>query len=266
MVERGNVGRSLSGNRSQILTRLFPDSFIQGVLDGWARAQRARGLQKSHISVGRHVEKLADFSGKFPWEWLPADADDWFTHLRAVKNLAHATLRRYQGSISAFGDFTTDSAYDWSTQCALKFGSVFSQVITSCNRISHSQENESGPEKRAFSLQELSQLFDLLDLEYERRLDSGRNGALSHLRDTAAFKIAYAYGLRENEVRHLQVVDFSPNYRAPYFGEFGTVHVRWGKSKKGQPFKPRNVLTVFDWSAEVAEDWISSVLPAMDSQ
>lgn len=115
--------------------------------------------------------------------------------------------------------------------------------------------------KRAFSLQELSQLFDLLDLEYERILDSGRNGALTHLRDTAAFKIAYAWGLRENEVRHLQIVDFSPNYRAPYFGDFGTLNVRWGKSNKGQAHKPRNVLTVFDWSAEVAEDWINQVLP-----
>lgn len=239
-----------------------PDVFLEEVLEGWSRAQRARGLKEHHISVGRrNVRRLSDFSGKFPWEWLPADADEWFTHLRAVKNLAHATLRRYQGSISSFCDFVTDVAYDWSIRSATKFGSVFSQVITAHNRITHSQENESRPEKRAFSLQELSQLFDLLDLEYERILDSGRNGAITHLRDVAAFKTAYAWGLRENEVRHLQVVDFSPNYRAPNFGDFGTLNVRWGKSKRGQAHKPRNVLTVFDWSAEVAEDWINRVLP-----
>lgn len=239
-----------------------PDAFLEEVLLGWARAQRARALGEHHISVGRrNVMRLADFSGKFPWEWLPADADEWFTHLRAVKNLAHATLRRYQGSISSFCEYATDVGYDWSTRSAAEFGAVFSQVITPYNRITHSQENESRPAKRAFTLPELSQLFDLLDLEYERILDSGRNGAITWLRDAAAFKIAYAWGLRENEVRHLQVVDFSPNYRAPYFGDFGTLNVRWGKSKKGQAYKPRNVLTVFDWSAEVAEDWINRVLP-----
>ena len=238
------------------------DAFLEEILDGWAQAQRARSLREHHISVGRrNVMHFTDFSGKFPWQWLPTDADDWFTHLRSVKNLAHATLRRYQGSISTFCDFATDAAYDWSARSAHHFGAVFSQVITPHNRITHSQENESRPEKRALTLQELSQLFDLLDLEYERILDSGRNGALTHLRDTAAFKIAYAWGLRENEVRHLQIVDFSPNYRAPYFGDFGTLNVRWGKSNKGQAHKPRNVLTVFDWSAEVAEDWINQVLP-----
>ena len=70
------------------------DAFLGEVLAGWARAQRSRSLRDHHISVGRrNVMHLADFSGKFPREWLPADADEWFAHLRAVKNLTHATLR-----------------------------------------------------------------------------------------------------------------------------------------------------------------------------
>jgi hypothetical protein len=68
------------------------DSFLGEVLDGRARVQRSRSLREHHNSVGRrNVMHLADFSGEFPWEWLPADADEWFTHLRAVKNLTHAT-------------------------------------------------------------------------------------------------------------------------------------------------------------------------------
>ncbi|GAA3326621.1 hypothetical protein GCM10017711_27120 [Paeniglutamicibacter sulfureus] len=31
----------------------------------------------------RNVMHFTDFSGKFPWQWLPVDADDWFAHLRS---------------------------------------------------------------------------------------------------------------------------------------------------------------------------------------
>ncbi|WP_134398874.1 hypothetical protein [Cryobacterium sp. TMT2-15-1] len=34
------------------------------------------------------------------------------------------------------------------------------------------------------------------------------------------------------------------------------MYVRWGKSTAGSSFKPSNDLTVFDWSAEVMDDWI----------
>ncbi|WP_223690508.1 hypothetical protein [Leifsonia poae] len=142
------------------------------------------------------------------------------------------------------------------------FGAGFAQVITEFNRITHKGESESRSEKRAFTRPELQALFDLADLEYERVLDSPRrNGAVAVLRDTATLKVAYSFGLRVNELRHLQIVDLSPNYRAPYFGDYGVLNVRWGKSSAGSPFKPRSVLTVFDWSAEVLDDWIHNGLP-----
>lgn len=150
----------------------------------------------------------------------------------------------------------------WSAEALSLFGAGFSQVITEFNRITHEVESEARPAKRAFTLRELQELFDLADLEYERVLDSRRrSGALAVLRDTAAFKTAYSFGLRVNELRHLQIVDLSPNYRAPYFGDYGVLHVRWGKSSAGNPFKPRSVMTVFDWSAEVLDDWIHNGLP-----
>jgi integrase len=62
---------------------------------------------------------------------------------------------------------------------------------------------------------ELQGFLDLADLEVERVLASGRKGAVAAYRDANVFKTAYAWGLRANEVTHLQTVDFSRNRRAP---------------------------------------------------
>ena len=239
-----------------------PDVFLEEVLDAWAASLRSRGIKAGYVRTSRSVVfRLCDSAGKFPWEWNVGDATDWFDHLRSVRGLAQSTLRAYQGMIEAFCDFATSPAYDWGVRSAQMFGQVFSQVVNEFNRITHSQTNEAKPEKRAFTEDELQQLFDLLDVEYVRVLESGRSGALTVLRDAAACKIAYGWGLRVTEVRRLQIVDFSANARTPYFGDFGNLHVRFGKAKAGQVFKPRNVLTVWQWAAEVAEDWTNNVLP-----
>ncbi|CAG7633727.1 site-specific recombinase XerD [Rhodococcus wratislaviensis IFP 2016] len=48
-------------------------------------------------------------------------------------------------------------------------------------------------------------------------------------------------------------MDFARN---PHAGEFGILHVRFGKAMRGSPPKRRSVLTVFDWSAEVVAEWL----------
>lgn len=235
-----------------------PDAFLTLVLDGWMASMRARGHKKPHVKTScATVMQMCDYTGKYPWEWLYQDATDWLDYLRGVKALAHSTVRGYQGMIHAFCDYATAPAHDWSEQAASMFGSVFTQVITEFNRVTHGQESQKTGTKRPFTRRELQQLFDLMDLEYERVLESGRSGALTALRDAAAFKTAYAWGLREYETTRLQIVDLSPNGRAPQFGDYGNVHVRFGKGKAGQPFKERNVLTVFDWAAEMMDDWVN---------
>ncbi|MEU0507582.1 site-specific integrase, partial [Nocardia sp. NPDC005998] len=45
------------------------------------------------------------------------------------------------------------------------------------------------------------------------------------------------------------------------FGQFGCCQVRYGKAKKGSPPKRRGVLTVWDWTAEVLEEWFTDIRP-----
>lgn len=239
-----------------------PRCVLGMVLDGWGRQQRAKDYAAATIRTRRNVVmSLVDFACRYPWEWTLSDADDFFSHARAVRNLSHGTVRSYQGNIKLFCDYALDPHYDWCEQSAKLFGQIFAQVVTELNRVTHAQPSEAHPAKRPFTQRELQDLFDLADLEVERILHSGRKGALAAWRDAIAFKTAYSWGLRANELRHLQVVDFSRNARAPYFGDHGVLRVRWGKSHRGSAKKPRSVLTVWPWSAEMIQHWIRNGLP-----
>ena len=232
-----------------------PDEFLREVLEGWKRQQLAQNLGLNTIRRrSRSVLRMTSFAGKAPWEWLPGDADDFFSHLRGVQNLSHNTVRAYQADVKLFLDFAGDSAYDWNARCGQLFGTVFSQVLSELNRATHAQETGEAS-KRPFSIQELQEFFDLADLEPERILNSGRKGALAAWRDAVMFKTIYAWGLRHNEARHLILADFSRNIRAPSFGEWGLLRVRQGKAMKGSAPKQRTVLTVFDWATEMLDHW-----------
>nr|WP_236822433.1 site-specific integrase [Arthrobacter sp. AK-1] len=238
------------------------DAFLSEVLTGWKRSHLAQNftLQTTKRRVAS-VMRLSDFSGKYPWEWGPVDADELFAHLRGVENLALSTVRAYQTDIKLFCEYATNPEYPWNENCGRLFGTTFSQVITEFNKARHVQDADMGPEKRAFTLEELQAFFDLADLEVERIINSGRKGALAAWRDAVAFKTAYGWGLRRDELRHLSLVDFSRNVKAPYFGDYGILRVRFGKPQKGSPKKQRSVLTLLDWAAEAVDDWVRRGLP-----
>jgi integrase/recombinase XerD len=101
-------------------------------------------------------------------------------------------------------------------------------------------------------------LFDHADDEVERIGKSGRKGWQAAYRDAVMMKVAYAYGLRFNELRHLQTVDFARNPHAREFGAFGVCKVRYGKARRGSPHKPRSVLTVWRWTPGIVEDWLAN--------
>jgi site-specific recombinase XerD len=97
---------------------------------------------------------------------------------------------------------------------------------------------------------------DLVDEEFAR----GSKRWLPALRDSVAFKIGYAYGLRRRELAMLQYVDFGPNPHVPQYGRFGAVQVRWAKGTAGSGSRRRTVLTApeFDWVVGLLEFWLSA--------
>jgi integrase/recombinase XerD len=108
-------------------------------------------------------------------------------------------------------------------------------------------------------------LFDHADDQVELIAASGKKGWQAAYRDAVMLKVAYSYGLRFNELRHLQTIDFAANPQARRFGKTGVCKVRFGKSRKGSPHKPRSVLTVFDWTAGVIDDWLANGRGPLDT-
>lgn len=236
------------------------ESLCTAMLDGWAHAQLAQGFQQRTIARrARTVQRLIDWSGKYPWQWTQLEADDFFAELRGIHHLAPSTVRAFQTDIGLLLAYAADPTYPWSAHCTELLGETFVPIAP--RRMVHRQEGPENPSKRPFALDELQSFFDFADAEVERILRSGKRGGLAAYRDAVAFKVMYGWGLRRRELCHLKVVDFSRNVRAPRFGAWGLLRVRYGKAMRGSPSKQRTVLTVFDWAAETVADWAQHGLP-----
>lgn len=256
----GAAGLHLAGG----VPLLRPEEQVfAAMLDGWRNQQLARNLAFSTID-GREkaVQAFARHANAFPWDWTPQLVDEWFGDLRAVRHLKHSTLRAYQDAVRSFCGYITDPAYGWSTECEERFGTHPVQVCHEWNTAVHLQESEADPRKRAFTVEELEAFFDHADEQVSRVRTRGRKGWLPAFRDATLFKVAYAYGLRRNEVRMLDVTDLGRNPHASEFGDQGVLYVRHGKAKKGSPPKRRSVLTVWRWTPEILEQWLGDVRPA----
>ncbi|KZB86582.1 tyrosine-type recombinase/integrase [Amycolatopsis regifaucium] len=238
---------------------------IDEMLTGWRNQQLSRNLQISTIDQRiRFVQRFLEFTNEFPWTWTPAMAEEFFGDLRSLHHAKQSTVRGYQVALRLFCSYVSNPDYGWDRVCEQRFGTHPAQVFFDWNSAAHVQHNESGPTKRAFTKRELQTFFDHADDQVAVIAASGRKGYLPAYRDSVMFKTAYSYGLRFNELRHLQTVDFGANPHAKEFGRYGLVHVRYGKAKRGSPPKRRSVLTVFDWTPEVVADWLCHGQPHLD--
>ncbi|MGN5381008.1 hypothetical protein ACQ4WX_39290 [Streptomyces lasalocidi] len=90
---------------------------FEAMLSGWARQQRARFLQESQTIAPRTalVRRFAAFSGQYPWEWQPSEAEAFISHLRSAADrpVAVSTARGYEVVLRLFCAFVTDPRYGW---------------------------------------------------------------------------------------------------------------------------------------------------------
>ena len=233
------------------------DQVMDEMLTGWRYQQLGRNLAFSTIDQREAiVRRFQRFTNEYPWHWMPAHADEFFGDLRAEHDAKQSTIRNYQQAVRAFCEYIAHPDYGWDILCERLFGTHPSQICFDWNAAVHVQDAESGPARRAFTRRELQDFFDYADDEVVRLSTANRKGWLPAYRDSVIFKTAYAWGLRRNEVRHLQTVDFARNPHAREFGQYGVLHVRFGKAMRGSPPKRRSVLTVFDWSTDIIKEWL----------
>jgi len=238
------------------------EAVFEAMLTGFANQQLARNLARTTVERrDRTVKAFAAHADAFPWQWTPGMVDEWLGDLRSLRDLKRSTIRSYSETISVFCRFVTDPIYEWAATCQERFGTHPVQVVHEWNTAVHVQDNEADPKKRAFTKAELHAFFAYCDDEVARIRAFGRKGWLPAFRDATVFKTACAFGLRRNETRMLDAADFGRNPYGPEFGQWGRCQVRFGKAKKGSPPKRRSVLTVWDWTPEVLQEWFTEVRP-----
>jgi site-specific recombinase XerD len=163
--------------------------------------------------------------------------------------------------VRQFTEFLIDGRYGWATACQDAFGTHPVAICHEWNTIAHLNDYEGDPEARPFTRDELQRFLDYADDQVDRAVRSKRKGALAAYRDATLFKVVYGWGLRRTETSKLDVVDFGRNPKARQFGRYGTLNVRYGKAKRGQPPRRRNVLSVMDWAVDAARDYVENVRP-----
>ncbi|QHE73114.1 site-specific integrase [Rhodococcus sp. WAY2] len=264
----GSAGLSLAAN----VVHLDPKPAVfEAMLAGWTDQQKARFLRvetiKQRIAM---IRRFTDFSGQYPWEWLPSEADAYFAQLNSGPTpAAVSTARGYQIALRMFCDYLVDQRYGWGAVCAERFGATPVQILHAWNTVVHVSEFEGRAGRRALSYDEVQLLFDAADEEAERIRRIGHKGALRAVRDAALLKLVYAFGLRRCEVVGLDLTDLRVNPKVGSFGRCGALFVRHGKASRGGPPKRRTVLTVpeMDWVVGVLDHYLDEVgVPVVTAQ
>jgi len=238
------------------------EAMLDAMLRGWRAQQKSRGMRdETAADRERLIRRFCEFTNEYPWRWTAGHVDEWSAYLTGERHLAPSTIRAYQGDVRLFTEFLIDARYGWGPACEEAFGTYPVAICHEWNTLAHLNDYEGSPEARPFTREELQRFFDYADEQVERAVRSRHKGALAAYRDATLFKVIYGWGLRRNETARLDVADFGRNPRAPQFGRYGTLNVRYGKAKKGQPPRRRNVLSVMGWAVEAVADYAENVRP-----
>lgn len=240
------------------------EAMFEAMLRGWRAQQVARGLKADTVEPReRLVRRFGEFAEGYPWAWTAGRVDEWSLHLTAEQHLAPSTIRGYQCTLRLFTEYLADSRYGWIAECERVFGAGVHPVpiVHEWNSIAHLNDYEGDPEARPFTRQEMQRFLDYADEQVERAVTSKRKGALAAYRDATLFKVMYGWGLRRTETSKLDLVDWGRNPAAPEFGRYGTLNVRYGKAKRGQPPRRRNVASVMGWAVEAVADYVENIRP-----
>lgn len=240
------------------------ESVFEAMLQGWT-AQMVGGRSLRRKTAATAVSKIASFhehSNEWPWRWSSQMFDEWMADL-AGRALTVSTRRGYQQAVRTFCEYLCSSHYGWVVECETRFGEHPTQVCHEENMVKHLSEFEGKPGRRPLTRGELQRLLDHVDEEVDRRLAERRKGAVAAYRDATVFKVLYAWGLRANELCHLDLTDFFRSIESPQFGRFGLIQVRMGKASSGGAPKRRAVLTLHQWAVDVLQDYLENVRPLM---
>ncbi|WP_328522657.1 phage integrase N-terminal SAM-like domain-containing protein [Kribbella sp. NBC_00359] len=229
------------------------------MLDGWRNQQLSRNLQFATIEQRpRHVQRFIDHVNEDPWNWTPGMVEEFSADLRAVRNVAHSTLRAYHSTLRAFTSYVSNPDYGLDRVCEQYFGTHPARACFDWNTTAHVQAYDSRRSKRPYTRDELDALFEHADKEVERIGTSGRKGWQAAYRD--AVMIEDRPRVRPAVQRATPPGDRRLRLQParPRFRRLRRVQGPLRQVQALLPYKGRSVLTVWRWTPGILKDWLAN--------
>ena len=219
------------------------EEFEQELVDQFLLAGAAAGLCDSTLSADRYVVfEFSRFLGRPLWTARPDDADRFLVRQRRELERSRLTVHHKAVSLGHFYDFLV-SRYQGDIHAVT--GYVVEQVIDEFNR--PSRGDYFSPRVPPCD-EEIESLFG----QWRQRLAQERK-FLPAARDYVAASLWRRVGLRIQETYMLDLRDWHRD-----LGEFGKIHVRFGKGNRGRGPKPRFVPAI-DQASDLLDWWLCEV-------
>ncbi|MEU4030564.1 tyrosine-type recombinase/integrase [Streptomyces anulatus] len=254
------VVRNLASARA-LRTAEEVEVFEQEIVDQYALAMASAGLTDGYIGSSRTV--VIDFARTLSgplWTATCDDADRFLAGLRRLGNTANTRAGK-AGTVAQFFDFVI-SRYQGDIHALT--GYVVEQPVDEYNR-------PPGQAAGELRIPPSDTEVDVLFRQWRASIPEARK-YLPAARNYFAASLWRRLGLRINETVMLDIRDWRPD-----LGEFGKLHVRFGKGSRGRGPKPRLVPAINGadqlidwWLAEVRHqfgaDWSNADAPMLPSE
>jgi site-specific recombinase XerD len=257
------VVRSL-GTAKRLRSPQELEDYEQELVDQYALAVASSGITDSHVACERSVIfEFVRFLGRPVWRAGPEDADRFLAWLRKQRGQARSTVQSKAWTLGRFFDFLI-ARYQGDIHA--QTGAVLVQPIDEFNRPAKADYG-TGTARVPPRDEEVESLFGA----WRQALPTSRK-YLPAARDYLAASLWRRVGLRISETVLLDLRDWRPD-----LGEYGKLHVRFGKGSQGRGPKTRLVPainqadTLLDWwlvevRHQFGDDWQDPDAPLLPSE
>lgn len=235
-MEKSNVIQFPGGSTTTRNLPLYQDpekaNLFQEMQDAYSNYRQGlkRNDEKTVKNDLRLVKQLAEYSGKYPWEWKLEDWDDWNTNLYFSRGISKATQRKTQLSIRNFIRYLT-SREVFVREVKNRFGAEFDQFIDDEEILHHLHDKEQKDPRLAFTPELADKFFAALQRRIKMESAAPTRKLTNLQRDLTLFYILKATGMRIGSALALNVDSFAPNHEIPEMGQYGAYTVM-GKGSK----------------------------------
>ena len=102
-------------------TSIWSRQYSPSMLDGWARQQGTRFLDEDGTITPRLsvVQRFAEFTDQYPWQWEPAEVEAYIDHLRSWRKTFAVSTRRNTALVAHAG--SRSSRASWTSHFGADF-------------------------------------------------------------------------------------------------------------------------------------------------